>query len=144
MASCSGCICAVSEFFYFIFYSKMLAFQLKLINTLSKEESKDASGCLAVLHIMTCTDASVHVCVPNSVSLFFLTLQQKDPNYRWGIRVPFDGLLPWTPSQGHTSLASGLGTPMDPTLPAWKTKPHRYTVFRKSYLGCRPAGVDST
>lgn len=60
----------------------MLAFQLKLINTLSKEESKDTSGCLAVLHIMTCTDASVHACVSNSVSLFFLTLQQKDPNYR--------------------------------------------------------------
>lgn len=64
------------------------------------------------------------LCVPNS--------QQKGPSYRFGVPVLSGGPLPWMPSQGHTSLASGLGTPMDPTLHVWKTKPHRYIPFRKT------------
>lgn len=63
-----------------------------------------------------CMDTCVDVWVTHAISFYSLT-QQKGPSYRFGVPVPSGGHLPWTPSRGLTSQASGLGTPMDPTLP---------------------------
>lgn len=60
--------------------------------------------------------------------------QQKGQSYRFGVLVPFGGHPRWTRSQGLTSQASGLGTPMDPILPVWKTKPHRYIEKKDTVL----------
>lgn len=94
--------------------------------------------CLRVSgNIVWCWCLQLCVCVLMCVSLILFLYsfpQQKGPSYRFGVPVPSGGHLPWTLLQGHTSQASGLGTPMDPTLPVWKTKPHRYIPFRRKTL----------
>lgn len=113
----------------------ILYVELSVVDTVRKigtSKVKDASGCLGILltwywHMHGC----MSVCVPHLISLFFPNSQQKGPSYRCGAPVPSGGHLPWTPSQDHTSPASGLETPMDPILPVWKTKPHRYIIFRE-------------
>lgn len=106
-----------------------------LIDTIRKvgtSNVEDASGCLGIfLTWCWCLHGYVCWCVRRSSHVFILFPQQKGPSYRFGVPVPSGGHLPWTLSRGHTSQASGLGTPMDPTLPVWKTKPHRYVPFRR-------------